>query len=602
MDVVWHLLLLAATGASIAWLVARRRAWGMALLFGWIAAVATYPLVFSLDRLPANAPAANDAYLFLWDLWWVKTALARGTSPLFCDFLFAPHGTTLVFHGLALPQALATLPLQALGDGLAGLVLAYDAVVLGSFWLAGWATWRLALRITGSEWGAAFAGVAFTLQSLHFASTVRFHALAIEWLPLFFLGLLGALERGRVRDGLLTGLAFVGAFYASIEYAYFLVLGAAVVVGLDLLRDESVMRRPSTWRDLALGLVPPLLLTAPFWWAFAVESRLTHGALAADAVRLSPDLLDLFLPDPRHSLLGGAIGDLREGLGLAPVPTAVAVSWTLAALAICGAVRSARARDLRMLPWALLALGFAAFTLGPVLHVAGRDTGLAGPYTWVAAVLPFFEQARMPMRFGAMAQLGLAILAARGIAELGAGREPRRVAALGLAAIALVGFEALRWPLETAPPRVPEAYARVAELSPLGGSALLDWPAGVGEAAEVEGLHQIVHGQKLVQDLPLFLPRAARETRRTATGPELRGLFRSLLGSDALGAARGKDRERLVRRERGRLAELGVEHVVLRRRELPAEVYARGRANLERLEPSHTYEDEDAFLASFVGP
>jgi hypothetical protein len=580
--------------------VARRRPVGFALLFGWVALAATYPLAFSLDRLPANAPASNDAFLFLWDLWWVKTALARGSSPLFCDFLFAPRGTTLVFHGLALPQALATLPFQALGEGLSGLILAYDLVVLGSFALAGWAAYRLALHVTGHRWGSVFAGLAFTLQSLHFASTVRFHALAIEWLPLFLLALLVALERARVRDGLAVGLAFAGAFYASVEYAYFLMIAGAVVVGLDAARPDSTVRRPEAWRRLALGGAPALLLLVPFAWAFAQESRLSHDALAVHAGRLSPDLLDFALPDARHSLLSGPIVALRAALGLDPVPKAVAVGWSLAALAAVGAWASARRRERALVPWAVLAVLFGALALGPTVHVMGEDTGVPGPYAALAAWLPFFEQARMPMRFGALAQLGLTVLAARGLAELMKGRPPRRAAAVGAAAIAILAFESLRLPLEMEAPRVPRAYARVAELSAPGRTALLDWPTGVGDAAEVEGLHQIVHQQKLVQDLPLFLPRAARETRRTANGPEMRELFLSLLARDALTEGSEADIRRRAARARQRLSALGVAHVVLRRAELPPEVYERGRRNLKQLGPSDVYEDGDAFLASFL--
>lgn len=605
MEVVWHLVLLAALGAPIPWLLVGRKPGAAAALFAWVALVATYPLVFSLGELPANAPASNDAFLFLWDLWWVKTALARGSSPLFCDFLFAPHGTTLVFHGLALTQALASLPFQVGVGGLAGLVLAYDAVVLGSFWLAGWATYRLALRLTAHRGASIVAGLAFTLQSLHFASTVRLHALAIEWLPLFLLALVNALERRRARDGLLLGLAFVGTFYASIEYAYFAALAAAGVAAGELARREAPRPDAAFWRGLgrvALGAAPALLLTAPFWLAFAQEIRLTHGALSQDAARLSPDLLDFVLPDARHSLLGGPVTRLREAIGLDPVPRAVAVSWVLGGLAVLGAVQAARRRDPRLLAWAAVGVAFGAFALGPEIRAFGDGTGLPGPYALVAAVLPFFEQARMPMRFGAVAQLALAMLAASALADCARRGDGRRRAAVVAVAAILVAFEGLRVPLETARPDVPAAYFQVAELSAPGAGALIDWPTGVGAAAEVEGLHQVVHQQKLVQDMPLFLPRAAKETRRTATGPAIRGLFHALLADERLDRASEEVRRAFALRQRRRLARLGVRHVVLRRAELPPEVYERGREHLQLLAPSSTFEDEDGFLASFLDP
>ena len=604
MDALWHMawigVLIGALGFD-AWLLRTGRRGGVALLFALVAVLATWPLAVSLDRLPANAPAAHDAWLFLWDLWWVKTALAAGASPLHTEFLYAPHGTALVFHGLALPQALATLPLQGLREGLGGLLLAYGAVVLLSFWLAGLAAYGLARHVVRDEAVAVVCGLAFTLQGLHFASTVRFHALAIEWLPLTLWALLRVLERGRARDGLLFGLAWVGACYASVEYAYFLLLAGGIFVLCELarVRGRERARALGWWWRSALGLVPALLLTLPFWLALAAELRLSHGALGEHARHLTPDLLDVLLPDPRHSLLGAPLAALRARLGLVEIPTAVAIGWTLLALAAAGAARAWRRRAAELVPWAVLAVVFALLMLGPSLRLLGRDTGIPGPYAALAGLLPFFEQARMPMRLGAVAQLGLAVLAAYGLQGL-AGRlaPPRRRLAV-LVAGALVGFEALRVPLAMAPVRVPEAYARVAASARPGEAALLDWPPGLGASAQIEGLHQVVHQQRLVQDLPMFLPRAALETRRTATGPELAGLVRTLFATDRLARAEGPARAALVAGARASLAALDLRHVVLRRRELPPEVYARGREHLRLLGPAEVFEDEDAFWARF---
>ena len=602
MDVLWHAAWLGALAGLAGWLLATGRRGGAALGFALVAAVATWPLAISLGELPANAPAPEDARLFLWDLWWVKSALGAGQSPLHTDLLFAPHGTALVFHGLALPQALATLPLQALRPGLAGLVLAYDAVVLGSFALAGWAAYRLALVVVGHRAAAFFCGLAFTLESLHFASTVRFHALAIEWLPLVLWALLRVFERGRARDGLWLGLAFVGAFYASIEYAYFLLL-----VGVGLVAFQAVARRERAaahawWWRSALGAAAASLLTLPFWWVFAQEMQLTHGSVGAQVRNLTPDVLDLFLPDPRHPLLGGPIGSLRAALGLAPIPTAVAMSWTLLGLAAVGVARAWRERAGELLVWGAVAVFFLAAMLGPEIRFLGHPTGVPGPYAVLARVLPFFEQARMPMRFGAVAQLALGLLAAYGLSGWAARLLPPRRRLLIGGALALVVFETWRAPLALAPVRVPEAYRRVARASAPGETVLLEWPPGVGRSAEIEGLHQIVHGQKLVQDLPLFLPRVALETRRTARGPEMAGFLGGVFGSSRLLRASGPARERLVAELEARRRALGLRHVVLRRRELAPEVYRRDRDQLRLLGPSDTYEDADSFLASFAAP
>ena len=598
MDLLWHAAWLGALAGLDGWLLWTGRRGGPALFFVLVAVLATWPLAVSLDQLPANAPAAEDARLFLWDLWWVKTALAAGESPLRTDLLFAPHGTALVFHGLALPQAVATLPLQLIRPGLAGLTLAYGAVVLGSFALAGWAAYRLALRVVGDPAGALFCGLAFTLQSLHFASTVRFHALAIEWLPITLLALLRVFEHGRLRDGVWLGLAFVGAFYASVEYAYFLLFVGAALAAFQLLRHRPSAAAHGFWWRSACSAAAASLLTVPFWWVFFQEIQLSHASLGAQVRHLTPDLLDLFLPDPRHSLLAGPIGSLRETLGLAPIPTAVAMSWTLLALAAAGTARAWR-RGSDVAIWALVALGFGATMLGPSLRLLGHETGIPGPYALLARVLPFFEQARMPMRLGAVAQLALGVLAAYGLAGLAGRVAPERRWLFAAGALLLVAFESLRIPLAMAPIEIPEAYRRVAAAAAPAESVLLDWPPGLGPSAEIEGLHQIVHGQKLVQDLPLFLPRAALETRRTAIGQELGGFVATVLGSSRLGSAQGPVRERLVAAVEERRQALDLGHVVLRRRELDPEAYRVGRAQLILLGPATTFEDDDAFLASF---
>lgn len=600
MDLLWHTALLGGVGALAAWLLWNRTPGGAALFFAWVAVAATWPLVLSLGELPANAPAPEDARLFLWDLWWVKTALLSARSPFHTDLLYAPTGTTLVFHGLALPQALATLPLQALHRGLPSLVLAYDVVVLLSFWLAGWAAYHLALRVVAHRGGALVCGLAFTLQSLHFASTVRFHALAIEWLPLTLLALLGVFERGRARDGLWLGAAWVGAFYASVEYAYFLLLAGAVLAAYRIgWRRAEARARGFWWQSALAAFGVAALLTLPYWLAFAQEIRLSHGSLGRQVGNLTPDVLDLLLPDPRHSLLAGALGGLRERLGLVPIPTAVALGWTLMALAAVGTVRAWRRRSGELLVWAALAALFIALMLGPEIRLGGEGTGVPGPYALLAAVLPFFEQARMPMRFGAVAQLALGVLAAYGVAGIALAFPVERRWVVAAVAVGLVGFEALRVPLETAPVEVPKAYHRVAQRSAPGETALLDWPPGLGPSAEIEGLHQIVHGQKLVQDLPLFLPRVAIETKRKATGPAFVGFVEGVLLSNRLLHAEGDARERLVAAARADLEALGLGHVVLRRRELEPEVYQRARDQLLLLDPAAVFEDDDAFLASF---
>jgi len=603
MDALPHMGLLGAAGLACGWLLWTRRRGAFLALFALLAVAGTFPLAFHLDRIPANTGASNDAYLFMWNLWWVKTSLLRLSNPFYCDLLYFPSGTTLVFHGLSLTQAIVSLPLQLLRGGLEGVVLAYDAVVLGSFWIAGYAAYRMAWHVVGDRAAAVVCGIGFGFSNYHFAGTVRLHALAVEWIPIYLLALLGLLERGRVRDGLGLGLAAVAVFYASKEYAYFLALASVLFAGFHLLgpgRPPGRRLAPLPPARTLLAAALPLLLTWPFWTAFLDELRLTHAAIGDQARNLSADLLDYALPNARHPWYGEAVARLRDALHRGSTPVAMGQSLGVGLLALAGVVRAVRRRSPALAPWVVTVLVFGAITLGPELRVGGRETGLPGGHA-LLRWLPGLEQSRVPVRAVPLVHLALGVLAAYGLQAWRARLAPRpaRALALGVGAAALVFFETLQVPLRLDPVHVPRAYA---EVDPGAGSgALLDWPPGRGPSVEVEGLHQIVHGRPLVQDLPLFLPRAALETRRRARGPAMQRLAGVLLSPGVRAPAGSPAAARESRALRDLLQTLGIRHVVLRRRDMAPPAYRPARDRLLSLDPRATYEDAEAFLASFRG-
>ncbi len=60
---------------------------------------------------------------------------------------------------------------------------------------------------------------------------------------------------------------------------------------------------------------------------------------------------------------------------------------------------------------------FWLLTLGPTVRVMGQDTGIPGPFALVS-LLPFFSGNRYPSRYAIMLMLGVAVLAAVGMAAL----------------------------------------------------------------------------------------------------------------------------------------------------------------------------------------
>src|ERR1700704_472299 len=71
----------------------------MAAAVGFVAlAVAwTFPLSFHLStHLPGGA--VGDNAVFLWNFWWMRTALGSGADFFYTTYLFAPAGVDLTLH------------------------------------------------------------------------------------------------------------------------------------------------------------------------------------------------------------------------------------------------------------------------------------------------------------------------------------------------------------------------------------------------------------------------------------------------------------------------------------------------------------------------
>ena len=106
--------------------------------------VMTWPL--ALQFTTAIPGDSFDGWQNYWNLWWVKLALVeRNQSPYTTDLLYYPTGVGLYFHTLNPFNGLVTLPVQLV----AGLIAAYNMVVLISWVLAGYGTYLLTLWVIG---------------------------------------------------------------------------------------------------------------------------------------------------------------------------------------------------------------------------------------------------------------------------------------------------------------------------------------------------------------------------------------------------------------------------------------------------------------------
>ncbi len=403
----------------------------------------TWPLASAPGTLSRNDNA--DTLLNTWAVCWVAHALTSSPGQVTHGNIFHPERHTLAFsEPLILPGALA-IPVRAAG---ASPVLTYNlSVMLGlalSAWAMQWVTWRW----TGDFTASLVAGSLFAFNAHLLTRFGHLQAIHAYGLPLLVYALDQVLrpDRRRVRDGLLLAAAGASLVLTSGYLAIFGIVAGLIVVAV---RARDVFRGSlrSLLTSAGTAAVAGTVLVLPVVLAYLAVRRAQGFERSLDSVlAMSANLpAYLYTPGRLHQALWAADAAAQWHPRDALFPGFVAVL-----LAVVGVVRGWGAAR-----W--IALGLVVS--GVVLSF--------GPQTPVYAlfydVVPFASGVRAASRFGMLALMGIAVLAAFGVAAL---RQRQRLGpALAVVALVAVNAEAFRGPV----PYVPAApispiYAQLASL------------------------------------------------------------------------------------------------------------------------------------------
>ncbi|HET6897679.1 MAG TPA: hypothetical protein VFK70_05000 [Vicinamibacteria bacterium] len=472
---------------------------GAVAAFAVLTVLATWPLASHFTtHVPGDPADPGDYWAYYWDLWWVKTALAQGTSPLHTSLVHHPDGADLSFHSLMLaPSALASPLTAAMGP-----TVAYNLLVCLSFLGSAFGVYLLVLELLGekgSPLAAGLAGAGYAFSAYRFSRMMgHLDLLSTEWLPFAALFLVRSLRQGGRANAVgltaFTVLTFLTNWYLG------LALALLAVIALAELWFSPPAGRREAWRRIAAAFALAAALTAPVW-AGMLRNGGEGGRLGdplGDSLANSADLLGFVLPSSAHPLWGPAIVNARRALfGRTDnvVENTVFLGLVPLALGLWGW------REGRSLPARLFRTGWVVFTmlsLGPYLHVAGHTVRIAEhavPMPYLALYhLPYAALAHGPSRFVLMAGLCLAVLAGLGAQRLVRAAPERERVVLG-ALIALALFETASVPYPLAEVRVPAAYDH---LTPASTGAILevpipDWPAQLPQRM----LYQTRHGRPI---------------------------------------------------------------------------------------------------------
>ncbi|MBW7882916.1 MAG: hypothetical protein H3C34_09805 [Caldilineaceae bacterium] len=525
----------------------------LAALLGYVLATAvfTWPLVLNLaSAIPGDG---FDGWQNYWNQWWLKLALVdRLTNPLVTDLLYHPTGVSLYFHTLNPFNGLVTLPVQLA----AGLIVAYNAVVLLSWVMGGYGTFLLArwviaaasppaerlwtkpaLTLLSPGFLAPFlAGLIFTLAPFHMAHLLgHMQVMSLEWIPFYVLYLLRALRqveqrRSWRRSALLAALFLVLVGLCDWYYVLYLFL----FTGLALLWIWLVEHGPRTPLRLLRLLAPPLVIGTLFslvlsFWLVPMVLEATRFRFmirpASDLYALSASPLDFLVPNRLHTLfrpgsftwIGNQIAPISE--------RTISIGYVALFLAAVGGLFAWRKARF----WWVAAIFFFLLAMGPQWHVGDitwndvpsttlQGNGAPGwtPYSLLNQLIPFMRISRSVSRFAVMVQLCVAVLAAVGWVALARrwwharapqGRAVTGQAALGLLALGLVFFEYWVAPYPLTPPDTPAYYAALA--ADPDTRAVLNLPMNYDRPGYL--LYQTVHGK------PLTVAYISRDDPRTLT-------------------------------------------------------------------------------------
>jgi hypothetical protein len=204
------------------------------LAVGW-----SYPLAFHLSTHMPGALGDNEQ--FLWDFWWMRTALGSGADFFQTPYLFAPVGAGLTLHTHTALAALVGATLL----GRLPVVAAMNLTTLATLSLNGFCGYLLAHRITRDRGAAFLAGIIFGMSPYIAAHLNGHYDLIMPWtIALFALTVPDAI-RGSMKWAALSGAVLALTAYVSYYYVvYEIALAICLIV-------PTAWQWSFTWRATA---------------------------------------------------------------------------------------------------------------------------------------------------------------------------------------------------------------------------------------------------------------------------------------------------------------------------------------------------------------
>jgi hypothetical protein len=369
-------------------------------LYSLLTVAVTWPMATHLRVMDAG-----DSAFFAWAMGWEIHALESGPAQLPHANIFHPLRYALGLDEPVLGTTLLMLPLALVTDD---AILLLNLARLLTYLLSGLGAYWLGRELRLGERASLIAGAAFAFSLVRCDQIGHLSTLGTQWLPVLLLFICRFGRTGRSRDALLAGVFYVLETYAC-GYHGLIALAVLPIASLPLLwrRWHLVPRLLPAVAVAVLGLLP---LYGLHHAALAAES---YARTSAETAYYSASL-ETFLAAPWWSLLYGDITAPFRGasntlfVGLVPLLAIVT--------AAARNLRERRVPSRETMVFVLMAVAAAMVALGPEIRFRGQVL-LPGPYGWLRAAVPLFQNIRVTSRAGAFLALAAALLLGKAVAR-----------------------------------------------------------------------------------------------------------------------------------------------------------------------------------------
>ncbi len=189
------------------------------VLYALLAGIATYPLIAHLNEPLGTNP--QDNLSFMWNFWWVEKALTEGKELFYTDYLYYPTGISMVYTDLTLVNTMVGIVIAKFSD----YVTAFNLLMLLTIIFGAYTMFLLLKYLTNNAAAAFLGGYIYAFGPWHiYKINSSLIWASIEFVPLFVLFLFKTAENPTTKNALLMALFLTLTFYASIPYAFMMVL------------------------------------------------------------------------------------------------------------------------------------------------------------------------------------------------------------------------------------------------------------------------------------------------------------------------------------------------------------------------------------------